>query len=77
MRLLIRMVIYFLQLELRVLALLSGDEGLRTSFVDHEDPFVSIGRKWLKRERISVEQRTQVKALVYGIIYGMGNKTLG
>ncbi|CAG5099051.1 Oidioi.mRNA.OKI2018_I69.XSR.g16204.t3.cds [Oikopleura dioica] len=65
------------QLELRVLALLSGDEGLRTSFVDHEDPFVSIGRKWLKRERISVEQRTQVKALVYGIIYGMGNKTLG
>lgn len=65
------------QLELRMLAVLSADDGLCASFLSTEDPFITIGKKWLRKERISPEQRSQVKALVYGVIYGMGNKTLG
>ncbi|KAK6743640.1 hypothetical protein RB195_010744 [Necator americanus] len=57
------------QLELRVLAQLSGDSSLITHLSSGRDIFAELSTKW----QVS---RDTVKKLCYGIIYGMGCKTL-
>lgn len=62
------------QIELRIMAHLSGDATLRDSFIHGED----IHRRTaalilnLPPEAVDDEQRRQAKAINFGIIYGMG-----
>lgn len=68
----------FCQLELRVLAHLSGDESLKEIFSSVNDVFVSIAAKWYRVNEIDVtdKMRNDAKQICYGIIYGMGIKSL-
>ncbi|KAJ8948378.1 hypothetical protein NQ314_008417 [Rhamnusium bicolor] len=68
----------YCQLELRILAHLSQDELLCNIMRQHGDVFRSIAAKWNKIEEDKVDEsiRQNAKHLCYGIIYGMGSKTL-
>lgn len=68
----------FCQLELRVLAHLSEDHTLISIFKDINDVFISIASKWNKVPETDVtdKMRNDTKQICYGIIYGMGVKSL-
>lgn len=61
-----------------MLAHLSGDDALRKVFSAVNDVFVSIAAKWYKVTEIDVtdKMRNAAKQICYGIIYGMGIKSL-
>ncbi|MCJ8740817.1 hypothetical protein PDJAM_G00063470 [Pangasius djambal] len=67
------------QLELRVLAHLSRDRRLLKVLNSGEDVFKSIAAEWKMVDPESVDDclRQQAKQICYGIIYGMGAKSLG
>ncbi|KAF6207900.1 hypothetical protein GE061_016349 [Apolygus lucorum] len=67
------------QLELRILAHFSQDPDLLRSFQNESDVFVSIAAKWNKipPEQVTEDIRHQTKQIIYGIIYGMGDRALG
>lgn len=66
------------QLELRVLTHLSQDKNLLKITKTKSDIFKLIASEWFKIDYINIEesQRNQAKQICYGIIYGMGIKTL-
>lgn len=69
----------FCQLELRVLAHLSEDESLIEIFNDSTyDLFTSIAARWnrLLASQITEGHRNDAKQICYGIIYGMGIRSL-
>lgn len=68
----------FCQLELRVLAHLSEDDGLIGIFNTINDVFMSIAAKWNKvpESDVTEKMRNDTKQICYGIIYGMGIKSL-
>lgn len=68
----------FCQLELRVLAHLSKDPSLISIFSTVNDVFTSIAAKWNKITETDVTEkmRNDTKQICYGIIYGMGIKSL-
>lgn len=69
----------FCQLELRILTHLSKDSQLMNIMNSPgEDIFKKIAAKWNKvnEDHVTFTQRNQTKQICYGIIYGMGNKTL-
>jgi DNA polymerase-1 len=61
------------QIELRVLAHLSGDEGLIQTFVEDQDIHTRTASEvfGLPPEEISPEMRRKAKAVNFGIIYGI------
>lgn len=61
------------QIELRVLAHLSGDEGLIKTFAEDEDIHTRTASEvfGLPPEEISAEMRRKAKAVNFGIIYGI------
>ena len=67
------------QLELRILAHLSEDAGL-CSILGKScgDVFRTIASSWKKKAAADVtdEERQHAKQICYGIVYGMGVKTL-
>ncbi|XP_066555489.1 DNA polymerase theta [Amia ocellicauda] len=67
------------QLELRILAHLSRDRRLIQVLNSGADVFKSIAAEWKMIESASVDDalRQQAKQICYGIIYGMGAKSLG
>ncbi|XP_062868243.1 DNA polymerase theta, partial [Trichomycterus rosablanca] len=67
------------QLELRVLAHLSRDRRLLQVLNSGEDVFKSIAAEWKMVDPAAVDDcmRQQAKQICYGIIYGMGAKSLG
>ncbi|XP_046723327.1 DNA polymerase theta isoform X2 [Silurus meridionalis] len=67
------------QLELRILAHLSRDRRLLQVLNSGEDVFKSIAAEWKMVDPESVDDcmRQQAKQICYGIIYGMGAKSLG
>ncbi|XP_059382324.1 DNA polymerase theta isoform X1 [Carassius carassius] len=67
------------QLELRILAHLSRDRRLLHVLNSGEDVFKSIAAEWKMVDPASVDDnmRQQAKQICYGIIYGMGAKSLG
>ncbi|XP_062391805.1 DNA polymerase theta [Sardina pilchardus] len=67
------------QLELRILAHLSRDRRLLKVLNSGADVFKSIAAEWKMVDPASVDDRLrqQAKQICYGIIYGMGAKTLG
>lgn len=68
----------FCQLELRILSHLSQDEKLLNVVRGQTDVFTTIAAKWnrLPESQITADQRNNAKQICYGIIYGMGNKSL-
>ncbi len=64
----------YAQIELRVLATLSGDEKLIKSFADGEDVHASVASYVFKvpKEQVTSDMRRQAKVINFGILYGMG-----
>jgi len=61
------------QIELRIMAHLSGDEGLLTAFANNEDIHRATAAEifMIMREEVSSEQRRYAKVINFGLIYGM------
>lgn len=68
----------FCQLEMRILAHLSQDKSLLEVMNSDTDIFTSISAKWHKIQDsdVSEDVRNGTKQICYGIIYGMGMKSL-
>lgn len=66
------------QVELRILAHLTGDEGLRQAFAAGGDIHAQTAATMFKKDIKSVGalDRSRAKAINFGIIYGMGAKRL-
>lgn len=67
------------QLELRILAHLSQDRRLIHVLNSGADVFKSIAAEWkmIDPEAVKDEVRQQAKQICYGIVYGMGARSLG
>ncbi|HVA71114.1 MAG TPA: DNA polymerase I [Acidimicrobiales bacterium] len=63
----------FNQIELRILAHLSQDQGLLAAFASHEDVHRTIAASvfGVTPQEVTPEQREQAKAVSYGLAYGM------
>lgn len=66
------------QIELRILAIISGDNVLKEAFLKNSDIHRLTALKIFKipEEKISETMRNQAKTVNFGIIYGMGVKSL-
>ncbi len=66
------------QIELRVLAHLSGDEHMTEAFVSGEDIHTATSCRifGVSPENVTVEMRKRAKAINFGILYGMGDFSL-
>ncbi len=67
------------QLELRILAHMSGDEKLKRFLNSDGDVFRMIAGEWLglAASSVSDHQRQETKQVCYGMLYGIGPKALG
>ncbi len=63
------------QVELRILAHVSGDAGLTAAFAAHEDIHRSTAARVLKipPEEVTGEQRSMAKMVNFGVAYGMSD----
>lgn len=61
------------QIELRILAHLSGDEALIKAFVEGKDIHRFGGRVLGKSQDGNSEERSHAKAINFGIIYGISD----
>lgn len=61
------------QIEMRIMAHLSGDEGLITAFNEGEDLHRFVGARifGVATEDVTATMRTKVKAMSYGLAYGL------
>ena len=61
------------QIEIRILAILSGDENLREEFLAGNDVHRSVAAKILGKAQddVTSEERKLAKSLVFGLLYGM------
>ena len=61
------------QIELRIMAHLSGDQGLLNAFAQGEDIHKATAAEVFKvgLEQVTAEQRRRAKAINFGLIYGM------
>ena len=66
------------QIELRVLASMSGDAAMSQAFIEGHDVHTETACNvfGLPREMITPEMRRRAKAINFGIVYGMGAYTL-
>ncbi|HVY36063.1 MAG TPA: DNA polymerase [Candidatus Paceibacterota bacterium] len=66
------------QIELRVLAILSGDSGLITIFKNNEDIHSSVAASMfhVSKEQVTADMRRVAKVINFGIIFGMGVSAL-
>ncbi|RZA22205.1 MAG: DNA polymerase I, partial [Proteobacteria bacterium] len=66
------------QIELRILAHLADEENLRQAFLDRQDIHTATAARIFGVEPTAVtgNQRSQAKAINFGIIYGMGPQRL-
>lgn len=66
------------QIELRLLAHLSGDEGLRDAFVQGQDIHTATAARIFKvpTDEVTPLLRSRAKAVNFGVIYGMGPQRL-
>ncbi|UDL99254.1 DNA polymerase I [Streptomyces longhuiensis] len=61
------------QIELRVMAHLSEDEGLLEAFTSGEDLHTTVGAQvfGVERSAVDAEMRRKIKAMSYGLAYGL------
>lgn len=62
------------QIELRILAAMSGDENMRNNFLSGKDVHTATAARvfGLPEEMITPEMRRSAKAVNFGIVYGIG-----
>lgn len=62
------------QIELRIMAHVSGDEGLREAFLNGEDIHATTAAKvfGIKQSEVSRDMRRKAKEVNFGIMYGIG-----
>ena len=62
------------QIELRVLAMLSGDEKLKQSFIRGDDIHTTVASYMFETtpDKVTQDMRRAAKVINFGIIYGMG-----
>lgn len=60
------------QIELRVLAHISGDENLIQAFLDGEDIHTITAKRLFGATEVTADQRRAAKAVNFGLIYGKG-----
>ena len=62
------------QIELRILAHISGDESMRSAFINDEDIHTQTAAKIMKLpvEMVTPQIRSRAKAVNFGIVYGIG-----
>ncbi len=67
------------QIELRVLAHITGDETMRTAFRNNMDIHTATASKVFNMplEQVSSTMRSRAKAVNFGIVYGIGDFSLG
>ena len=65
------------QLELRMMAHLSGDKSLLRVLTGSQDVFKVMASDWLgvPLPRLTDQHRQQAKSICYGLMYGMGTKS--
>ncbi|CAH2071673.1 unnamed protein product, partial [Iphiclides podalirius] len=68
----------YCQLEMRILTHYSGDPVLTDIMRSDVDVFKAIAASWscVSEEEVDDDLRQKAKQLCYGILYGMGNRTL-
>ena len=61
------------QIEMRIMAHLSGDEGLISAFTSGEDLHRFVGSRvfGVEPEDVTLEMRAKIKAMSYGLAYGL------
>jgi DNA polymerase-1 len=61
------------QIEMRIMAHLSGDAGLIEAFATGEDLHTTVASKvfGVERDAVTAEQRRRIKAMSYGLAYGL------
>ena len=61
------------QIELRIMAHLSGDEALLAAFASGEDLHTTVGAQvfGVERSGVDAEMRRKIKAMSYGLAYGL------
>lgn len=66
------------QIELRVLAHITGDENLIGAFINNEDIHTDTAARvfGIKKEEVTPLMRTRAKAVNFGIVYGIGDFSL-
>jgi len=66
------------QLELRMMAHLSGDQSLQRALTSGLDVFKVMASDWLgvPLPQLNDKHRQQAKSICYGLMYGMGTKSL-
>lgn len=66
------------QIELRLLAAISGDENMISAFLSGEDIHTSTAAKvfGVPRDQVTPELRKRAKAVNFGIVYGIGEFSL-
>lgn len=65
------------QIELRVLAHMSGDETLRTAFAEGDDIHARTARILFDKTEVCADERRKAKTINFGLLYGMGPQKLG
>ncbi|GIH05025.1 DNA polymerase I [Rhizocola hellebori] len=61
------------QIEMRIMAHLSEDAGLIEAFASGEDLHSTIAAKVFDTEKVSADQRRKIKAMSYGLAYGLSS----
>ena len=66
------------QIELRILAAISGDEAMSSAFRDGRDIHTATAMRvfGVSESDVSIELRKKAKAINFGILYGMGDFSL-
>ncbi len=64
------------QIELRILAHLSGEESLQETYKKKGDVHAMTAKILLEKESISLDERRLGKTINFGVIYGMGAQRL-
>jgi DNA polymerase-1 len=59
------------QIEMRIMAHLSRDQGLIEAFTSGEDLHTTVASKVFQTDRITADHRRKIKAMSYGLAYGL------
>jgi DNA polymerase I len=59
------------QIEMRIMADLSGDEGLIQAFTSGEDLHTWVASQVFETDQITADHRRKIKAMSYGLAYGL------
>ena len=67
------------QIELRILAHLSGDEELQNAFINNQDIHTKVAADIfdIDENQVTKNQRRTAKAVIFGIVYGISGYGLG